>query len=85
MSSTDWTEGMLAVPRGYPEGRRYRITAIDSTGGMAGVEVGCTSYPRTWGLDGLDSMGPMNPAEWEPDLTDPATIGCLQALKSRQQ
>lgn len=84
MNGTEWQEGMLAISRTHPEGRRYRITAVDTSGGMAGVEAGCISYPRTWGLDGLDSMGPMDPTDWLPDLTDPATIGCLRQMQKER-
>lgn len=75
-----WMAGMLAVPANRPTGTVYRITVVDDNDCPCGVEDGAVSYPRTWGLYGMDYLGGMDPCEWLPDLSDDATVGCLLAL-----
>ncbi len=69
-SAFRWMPGMLTA-----EG--YRITVV--RGGMAGVQDD-EHYPKTWGLEPHDCREPMDPFDWTPDLTDPATLGCILAL-----
>ena len=63
-----WMPGMALLPVGeWPKGHTRldaRITAVDPRPGMG-----------PWGSQGYLDM-PL----WLPDLTDPATLGCLLAL-----
>lgn len=76
----EWLPGMRAINAGHPTGTVYRVTAVDDNGSPCGVEDGAVCCPRTWGLDGLDGLGSMDPSEWLPDLTDDATLGAVLKL-----
>jgi hypothetical protein len=66
-----WMPGMVTA-------HGYRVTLV-AEAGAAGVEEGC-SYPRSWGLEQWDGLGLWTSDDMLPDLTDPATLGCLLAL-----
>jgi len=63
-----WMAGMLCI---WPNGNEWRVAQVS---GIDGVN-DCPNYPAGgWGDDYSDRTTGL------PDLTDPATLGCLLAL-----
>jgi len=69
----EWMSGMTAIPLGF-ERERWLLCWVQ------GKEAGGyqTSGGKWWGIANSDT--PMDLTEWIPDLSEPATIGCLLDL-----
>ena len=81
-----WMPGMLAYVRLTLDGKPYerRVQVVSGEGrsflGTTTKPGKSTDNTRSWGMVRHVQAAPVEEEDFIPDLTDPATLGCLLAL-----